>query len=243
MKRITRSPDQIPGLIDLYAVPVTQIESIDGFNVNLIENATIYHARWAIDTITHQNDAARDAAGPFYNAKITGFIYGIDYASTTLLDEMLRHKFVVVYRDSKGFYMRLGNADIGLLFKYKETSEAPIGYQVEFAARITEVAKPVHLLTGVFPPPVIPNFSVGIDSAPVFFSQHYFSGQGVYPAGTQVTISAMSPEHHADYPNNMMEFVQWLKRQGNDFVVFSYDNPHTFTLTEDINLVALYQPV
>jgi hypothetical protein len=239
MKNITRTPDQIPGLVDLYAIPVTQVSSIDGFNVNLIANALIFHARWAIDTLGHTNQAERDKAGPFYNAQIRGFVYGIDYGSTELLNEMLRYKFVVVYKDSKGNYSRLGNKDIGLSFSYRESSEGRIGYDCEFSARITEVASPVHLLTGVFPAPVFtPTYDLTIQSRPERFPQYYFTGPGTYDEDTEVQVAALSPAFSPTYGN--LVFDHWLEKKGSDYFEISSDNPHTITVDRNIELTAVY---
>lgn len=240
MKIIARTPDQIPGLIDMYAVPTTQIKTIENFNISLVDNPVVYHARWAIDTINHTVNSSQDPAGPFYSAIIKGFIYGINHTSTALLDEMLSYKFTVVYRDNNGCYMRIGNADIGLALKYKESSEGRIGYEVEFYASVVEGAKPVHSLSGIFP-----SFNITINSSPLGFPRHYFTGQGVYPIGTEVVISALSPVPHPEHPNITMRFVEWTIERSSGFAVFSGQNPHSFILTENrnINLVAVYNPV
>lgn len=132
MKTISKTTNQLPGLIALYAIPSWNISSIDGAAITLVSTNDVYNFQFSNDSLQHECKPVESDAGTYYEHKVTGQIFGRSQENTDELQAIKNTKFIVLLMDENLQWKRLGSVENPLTLVYEYTSAKP-GYNITFS--------------------------------------------------------------------------------------------------------------
>lgn len=148
MSAISKQLNQLSGFLELIAVPLSNIVSIES-NVLYCHNLESNHVPDCTrETIALSIEATKSAPGNLFDIQVSGFLRGSSEGNGQLLESMLQHRFIVVLRNQEGSYIRVGSETKGLLFTWQfapaPQAEGSIGYQLNFKGSNLVAHKPVN---------------------------------------------------------------------------------------------------
>lgn len=130
--KIERTPDQLPGLIRILAIPAWNINTITPQAVTLKDDNHIYEFVAATDTLHHEAAATQTKAGDYYAHNISLFIVGRSPETANILQNLKPSKFVILLMHDDLSWKRIATPETALTFNYSYNSEKP-GYEITFA--------------------------------------------------------------------------------------------------------------
>lgn len=149
MKSVNKQSDQLSGHLEVLAVPQSNIAGISGSQITLRDPEFVFELICARESIKLQLPSEYSQPGNAYKPVISGFIPGRSSDNDTILDLMLRFRFVVVLRNADGKYTRTGDMNQALKFGYEySTSPDPAGqhgYTFSFSGAVLTPQKSVKL--------------------------------------------------------------------------------------------------
>ena len=166
MKRLNNPIQSLAGNINLYVLPLSNIQSISGNNITIIDAEWMLHITTQRDTLAHTMEVRKTKQGTKYAHSITAMSLGRSDANEDLLKDFMPHKLYVLVLDSTGAYYGLGSMEHGLELEWDYVSGSDgsgfKGYQITLSGEllsnhlhITTIYDLEHLpvLEGIEPPP------------------------------------------------------------------------------------------
>lgn len=181
MRTITKNSNQVDGAVALFAVPCNNVSSINGFKISLIDTSWFYKLDCAFDSIDVQKELKKSKPGSSYQVTVSCFIPGTISTNEDLLHECAPYKFIVVYQNTDGAYMRIGSKNVGLEISYSHTTKGTIGYNVAFTGQITSPEYPCMPLYTI---PIIAPKEYGC----IYNIYAAFNVRGIAPTGYRVAM-------------------------------------------------------
>lgn len=140
MKEINKQHNQLSGHLGIIAVPLNNIKSIQGSNIEYYNPELNYQLNCSRDSISYSCPSIYSKAGITFDHKISASIFGCSTENNRLLEEMLRYQFVVILQNADGNNSIIGGVSKGLAFSFEYvTSPDPngtIGYSVHFEGNL-----------------------------------------------------------------------------------------------------------
>lgn len=137
MQKISKTPNQLSGHLNLYAIPLYNLISILGEVITVANNNLNFQIEFNSESINYSSTVEDDKHGKSFKHIISGDIEGRQPQFDKLLETMLNYKFIVVLQNADGNYSRIGDLSHALKFSFEyKTSPNPAGnkgYSVEFS--------------------------------------------------------------------------------------------------------------
>ncbi|MCX6231117.1 MAG: hypothetical protein NTZ33_06195 [Bacteroidetes bacterium] len=148
MQTINKNSEKLAGVVDLYAIPTTNIIKILNKDIFCLNQDEIYHFLCATESIVHSSSSEIKDAGQLFTNKVSAFIPGQHNSIDKTLTKLARYKFVVVVRNQDDTYIMIGDKEIGLNFKWNYSNSsnwsASVGYELSFLGENTFSQKLVN---------------------------------------------------------------------------------------------------
>jgi hypothetical protein len=122
MKTINKQPDNMGGVIKLWAIPKNAISLQDNVPT-ILSDADIVSCYIVPDTTSSTSDQSTTFAGTTFKHTISGLVPGFSAATIAIIGQMVRQlRYVVIYMDGDGQIVLLGRPEIPLMFDSKFTT-------------------------------------------------------------------------------------------------------------------------
>ncbi len=143
MKTISKNTTSIPGLLDILAIPISQIISIRDNTLTLVQNPQTYYAEGTLDSQTQMVRTVNSNAGTYYNGRFGVFVPGQNPANAPVIEEMTNRYYAVVYTDYNNNSFIFGNKNAGLAFEFVQRDQPRKGIEATFAGDTTTAPVPI----------------------------------------------------------------------------------------------------
>lgn len=148
MQEVNKNTEQLSGLVDIYAVPTTNIMKIENKVVSCYNQDNVFRFMATMESISHQQNMEQTKPGQLHKPKISFYIPGQTTTNDKILNKMKIYKYVVVVRDQEGNHYLIGNIEQNLNLEYDYANSANYsgskGYNIDFSGELTEGMKPVN---------------------------------------------------------------------------------------------------
>jgi len=132
MKSISRQKNNIGGIAQLYAIPISVLTAITAsatpgvFIITLSSTDEVYDISAIAETIRESEDSQQAGAGNYYAQQITATL-GKDTPELQLaFEDLINRRLVVVYRDQNDRFKLVGNMTEAMRASYKTDSGAKV---------------------------------------------------------------------------------------------------------------------
>ncbi len=136
MIEISKKHDQLSGHLEIIAVPIWNIKSIQREQLESINPSMNFKLECNRESISYSCLVNSSKAGNSFTHKINAFMEGRSISSDYYFNEMLKYHFVVVLQNWDGTYSRIGDQSKGLSFSFdystNSQTEAAKGYNLFF---------------------------------------------------------------------------------------------------------------
>ena len=122
MKTINKQPENMGGVLRIWAVPPSDI-SISGNQVTILSDANIVDIYIQEDSANFSEEMSKSFAGTSYKVELSAIV-PCDTSETLkqISDMERRSKYVVIYMDGNGNYKVAGTKPVPLRFSAKATT-------------------------------------------------------------------------------------------------------------------------
>lgn len=148
MSVINKQLNQLSGFLELIAVPLSNIASLEA-NVLYCHNLeSNFILDCSPESIKLSVAPSESAPGKLFSIQASGFIRGSSAENSQLLETMLQHRYIIALRNQEGSYIRAGSETKGLLFTWQfapdPQASGSIGYELSFTGNNLVAHKPVN---------------------------------------------------------------------------------------------------
>jgi hypothetical protein len=144
MKTVRTAHDALPGLLEIYAIPLYNIQRIYGSSVYILNHSDYYKIVCTFDSLQHDVKHIDSIGGTVYQHSIGGFIFGSNPYNEMLFEEMGRNNHILVIRKDDGTYKRIGDKETGLAFAFDFSTATP-GMSFTFSGDLLHNSFPAEL--------------------------------------------------------------------------------------------------
>lgn len=137
MKTITKTKDQLPGILQIIAIPIAEIAQINGNNIVVPIPSNIFRFTPSADSGYYTCDHLNNNAGNYYHHTISAFIQGYDDAKKSNIRTALQHQHIIIIQNNDGSYTRLGTPEQPFDFTTGYKADGP-GFHLRFTAETIE---------------------------------------------------------------------------------------------------------
>ncbi|MFZ4401474.1 MAG: hypothetical protein ACOYO1_15670 [Bacteroidales bacterium] len=149
MQTINKNSEKLAGVVDLYAIPCSNVKKIENKQIFCSDINEIYQFICASESIAHNYTSENKESGQLFVNKVTAYMPGLDINIDKLFNKLKQYKFVVVIRNQDSQYIMIGDNQIGLVFEwnYVNTSNwsGSVGYELKFETNASSPHKLVNL--------------------------------------------------------------------------------------------------
>jgi len=152
MKTIKKQPENMGGVVRLWAIPPTAI-SLNGNIPTIASTENVVCLEISQDSTGAEILPQTGFAGTTYLHQINGFIAGFNEETEHIVNELIRRsRHVVIYLDSEGVPVLLGRPNIPVrfhaIFGTGPTTASARGYKISFSGKVHY--PPIRLLANPF---------------------------------------------------------------------------------------------
>lgn len=141
MKTLTKTPNQLSGILDVLAIPVSKIEELTSNTVQVDSNE-VYHFKPSNDSGQYTRNQQKSNAGISYLQLVNLFIQGHDAGKTLNLAEAVNHEFVLFIQNEDGSWSRIGSLEEPFQITVDVQTESP-GLNIRFTAETLSTIFPL----------------------------------------------------------------------------------------------------
>jgi hypothetical protein len=144
MQTITKQPDNMGGVLRIWAVPPTDF-TVAGTVLTITNDSNVVQMLLKEDSTSFTEDMTRTPAGKVYKTELSAIVPCVHRDSDIIIADMERRcKYVLVFEDGNGAYRLAGTRAVPLRFAAKAATQAQAAglaaYAVSFAGLQTKRA-------------------------------------------------------------------------------------------------------
>lgn len=143
MKTVRTAPDALPGLLEIYAIPLHNIQKLNGTSIFIFNHSDYYKIIFSHDSLQHLVKQSLEGNNVFLHS-IGGFVFGSDVYNQSLFEEMSSLNHMLVLRNDDGTWKRIGDKDTGLAFEFDFNTDTP-GLSFAFTGTLRHNSLPASL--------------------------------------------------------------------------------------------------
>jgi hypothetical protein len=146
MITINRIKDFVPGVLNIYALPIYNVDTIVNDIISIKDTNAYYKIQFASNSMKVVYNPVKTERGEYYEASISGFIPGESVANTKVLNIIRKYRCIVIYQESDGSFRWAGSRSTGFIINmtYNSGNDANPnkGYNIAFEAQLLDHPKP-----------------------------------------------------------------------------------------------------
>jgi len=146
MQSINKISDQIPGLLNLYCIPIYNVSYISQGKTYIINPYHVYKFIFALDSLKLNSITINSEKGDHYNHQLNCFVPGEGTPENRVLAFLRRYTLLTIFQEADGTHRRLGNHATGLRLTYDYQSgnreEFSKGYSIQLSGLLLNTQQP-----------------------------------------------------------------------------------------------------
>ena len=133
MPTITKTTNQLPGILEIIAIPVTAISEINDNDIIVPNPSNIFRFKPSADSGEYRMDHRNSENGDYFRHFVTTYIQGYTPEKNKDFAEAVSHEHVLIIQNEDGTWKRLGSPDYPFQFTIGFQTQGP-GYNLRFTA-------------------------------------------------------------------------------------------------------------